>query len=140
VASHLQPVAQVDYHGPVGNFRQSPIAIRVDPNERETLAKRVHEIIQFRARRSEFFTEDMFSDPAWDILLELSLAEHCQVRVTVPNLCVGTRCPQTPPIRLFKHLSDLGLVIRRDDPLDARRTYVELSPEASTRMRAFLRA
>lgn len=140
MASHLQPVAQFDFHDSVGSFRQSSHAIRVDPTERAELARRVHEIIQFRARRSDFFPEDMFADPAWDILLELALAEHSQVRVTVSNLCVGTRVPQTTAIRWLKHLTDLGLVVRRDDPLDARRTYVELSADASARMRAFLRA
>lgn len=109
-----------------GNRRQAP------------LEEKLQQIIAARSDRSKFFPEDMFADPAWDILLELALAEQLQRRVSVTSLCVGSRVPQTTALRWIKHMTDMGWLVRRDDPLDARRKFVELSDDTSARMRAYL--
>ena len=103
-----------------------------------SLDTKLQQIIAGRSARAEYFPEDMFADPAWDILLELALAEQLQRRVSVTSLCVGSRVPQTTALRWIKHMTDMGWLVRRDDPLDARRKFVELSDDASTRMRAYL--
>jgi len=102
------------------------------------LDAKLQRIIAARNDRANFFPEDVFADPAWDILLELALAEQQQRRVSVTALCVGSRVPQTTALRWIKHMSDLGWLVRRDDPLDARRKFIELSDDTSTRMRAYL--
>lgn len=121
----------------IGNFNAPARPISGEGRE-VPLDVKLQKLIEARNDRANYFPEDMFADPAWDILLELTLAEQRQHRVTVTNLCVGSRVPQTTALRWIKHMTDLGWLVRRDDPLDARRKFVELSRETSGRMRAYL--
>lgn len=120
-----------------GNFSTAAKTI-VGDRRGVTLDEKIQQIISARNDRSNYFPEDMFADPAWDILLELALAEQQQRRVTVTNLCVGSRVPQTTALRWIKHMTDLGWLVRRNDPLDGRRAFIELSEDTSDRMRAYL--
>lgn len=94
-------------------------------------AEMIRSIIDHRRLRSGYFGNDLFADPAWDMMLKLLLAELMQVRVTVSDLCEGAAVPPTTALRWQRVLIDRDLVVRRPDPHDARRAFVELSPEAS---------
>lgn len=83
--------------------------------------------IRARAARTRFFKASLFSDPAWDILLELYAAEQEGRRVAVSTVGLGADIPQTTALRWISALSNEGLVNRADDPLDARRTFLSLS-------------
>lgn len=52
-------------------------------------AEAVRNVIRARRLRSRFFEEDLFADPAWDMLLDLLQAEIAQLRVPVSSLCPG---------------------------------------------------
>lgn len=95
-------------------------------------------IIAQRRQRHVHFATDLFSDPAWDILLELALAERQQRRVCVSSLCIGAQVPTTTALRWIRHMTDTGWLVRKDDPRDRRRTFVELSDHAAATMHAFL--
>ena len=89
--------------------------------------------IKERRLRTRFLPADLFSDPAWDMLLKLYLAEIVQQRVPVGS-CATAGAPMTTGLRWIKLLSDQGLIVRQSDPFDARRFYIELSPSASKAM------
>ena len=89
--------------------------------------------IKERRLRTRFLPADLFSDPAWDMLLKLYLAEIAQERVPVGS-CATAGAPMTTGLRWIKLLSDQGLIVRQSDPLDARRFYIKLSPLASKAM------
>jgi DNA-binding MarR family transcriptional regulator len=91
----------------------------------------IRSIIDLRRRRSSYLGNELFADPAWDMMLKLLLAELMQVRVTVSDLCEGAAVPATTALRWQKLLVERNLVVRRPDPHDARRAFVELSPKAS---------
>lgn len=110
-----------------------------DAAERRALEDRLTRLLQSRRRRVQFFPEALFADPAWDILLELSLAELQQRRVSISSLCFSAAVPQTTALRWIKSMTSDGLLVRRDDPLDARRTFVELAPSTSQKMLGYLR-
>ncbi|QDP20420.1 winged helix DNA-binding protein [Sphingomonas xanthus] len=99
----------------------------------------VDTILRTRRLRTSFFDDVLFADPAWDILLDLYMAELQQRRVTVSSLCVGANVPQTTALRWIKLMTDQGLLRRLDDTTDARRKIIELSPEAAMQMRDYLR-
>lgn len=102
------------------------------PTEGEpTRVEMIRSIIDLRRRRSSYLGNDLFADPAWDMMLKLLLAELMQVRVTVSDLCEGAAVPATTALRWQKLLVERNLVVRRPDPHDARRAFVELSPKAS---------
>jgi len=97
----------------------------------------VRSVIRARRLRSRFFAEDLFADPAWDMLLDLLQAEIAQLRVPVSSLCIAAAVPATTALRWLKNMTDRGLFVRRADPHDGRRVFVELSREASVAMRRY---
>ena len=97
----------------------------------------VRSVIRARRLRSRFFTEELFADPAWDMLLDLLQAELAQHRVPVSSLCIAAAVPATTALRWIKSMTDSGLFIRRADPHDGRRVFVELSSGASTALRGY---
>ena len=60
-----------------------------------------------------------------------------QRRVTVSSLCIAAAVPSTTALRWLKTLVDRGLLIRRADPTDLRRVYIELSPATSIALRRY---
>jgi DNA-binding MarR family transcriptional regulator len=95
----------------------------------------VRQVIRARRVRARFFDEELFADPAWDMLLDLLQAEIAQHRVPVSSLCIAAAVPATTALRWIKTMTDSGLFRRRADPHDGRRIFVELSPAASDAMR-----
>lgn len=97
----------------------------------------VRAVIRARRLRENYFPNELFADPAWDMLLDLLHAELSHLRVPVSSLCVAAAVPATTALRWLKTLTDQGLVLRRPDPHDGRRIFVELSPQASFALRSY---
>ena len=97
----------------------------------------VRAVIRARRLRSRYFSEELFADPAWDMLLDLLQAELAQLRVPVSSLCIAAAVPATTALRWLKSMTSQGLFVRRADPHDGRRVFVELSPHASQAMRRY---
>ena len=87
--------------------------------------------------RARYFDEELFADPAWDMLLDLLQAEIAQLRVPVSSLCIAAAVPATTALRWIKTMTDAGLFLRRADPHDGRRVFIELSRAASEGMRRY---
>ena len=100
-------------------------------------AETVRTVIRARRLRARYFPEELFADPAWDMLLDLLQAEIAQLRVPVSSLCIAAAVPATTALRWLKTLVSQGLFIRRPDPHDGRRVYVELAPDASNALRRY---
>jgi len=82
-----------------------------------------------RRRRTKIFqSEELFGEPAWDILLDLFIAAKERRRVSVTSACIGSAVPSTTALRWISILERQGLLTREADPGDARRVYVRLSP------------
>lgn len=82
-----------------------------------------------RRRRNKIFqSEELFGEPAWDILLDLFIAAKERRRVSVTSACIGSAVPSTTALRWISILERHGLLSREADPGDARRVYVRLSP------------
>jgi DNA-binding MarR family transcriptional regulator len=99
----------------------------------------VRQVIRARRLRARFFDEELFADPAWDMLLDLLQAEIAQHRVPVSSLCIAASVPATTALRWIKTMTDAGMFNRRADPHDGRRVFVELSPKTSEAMRLYFR-
>lgn len=104
---------------------------------REILAPTVTAVIRARRMRAQYFDEQLFADPVWDMLLDLFEAELAQRRVSVSSLCIAAEVPATTALRWLKTMAEKNLVIRRNDPIDGRRVYVELSPESSRALHGY---
>jgi DNA-binding MarR family transcriptional regulator len=100
-------------------------------------ADTVRAVIRARRLRARYFPEELFADPAWDMLLDLLQAEIAQLRVPVSSLCIAAAVPATTALRWLKTLVSQGIFMRRADPHDGRRVFVELAPEASQALRRY---
>jgi hypothetical protein len=100
-------------------------------------ADTVRSVIRARRLRSRFFPEELFADPAWDMLLDLLQAEVSHLRVPVSSLCIAAAVPATTALRWLKAMVSQGIFIRRADPHDGRRVFVELAPDASGALRRY---
>ena len=97
----------------------------------------VRTVIRARRLRGRYFGEELFADPAWDMLLDLLQAEIAQLRVPVSSLCIAAAVPATTALRWLKSMTEQGLFVRRADPHDARRVFVELAPASQRAMRRY---
>jgi DNA-binding MarR family transcriptional regulator len=114
---------------------EDPSAMR--PHSRKVKGDDIRAILKARRSRSQFFPENLFADPAWDILLELYAAELGQRRISVTSLCIGAAVPATTALRWINALEKAALLTRRNDPLDGRRIYVNLSQAGFEAMDAY---
>ena len=103
----------------------------------DVTAETVRTVIRARRLSSRYFDEGLFADPAWDMLLDLLQAEIAQLRVPVSSLCIAASVPATTALRWLKMMTQQGIFLRRADPHDGRRVFVELAPSASLAMRRY---
>jgi DNA-binding MarR family transcriptional regulator len=101
--------------------------------------REVRALIKQRRNRDRFLGDDLFADPAWDILLELYAAALGQLRTAVSSLCAGAAVPTTTALRWISLLEKKGMITRRADPIDGRRYFLMLSGEAREAMDAYFR-
>lgn len=92
-------------------------------------ARMIRRMIRRRRLRNEIFPLELFADPAWDILLELTVARLEGAPVPVSSLCIAAAVPTTTALRWINTMIDAGWLARRSDPKDRRRVLIELSPE-----------
>jgi hypothetical protein len=100
-------------------------------------AETVRSVIRARRLRARYFPEELFADPAWDMLLDLLQAEISHLRVPVSSLCIAAAVPATTALRWLKSMVASGMFVRRADPHDGRRVFVELAPETSATLRRY---
>ena len=103
-------------------------------------ASEIRALIRARRLRDQYFSGELFADPAWDMLLDLMAARLEQKRVAVSSLCIAAAVPATTALRWIKALTDRGLFVRAADPQDGRRVYIELSDDAARALGAYFAA
>lgn len=94
----------------------------------------VRRIIRQRQLRARFFDDDLFADPAWEMLLDLTAARAEHIRVSVTSLCIASGVPPTTALRWIGQMSDAGLLQRVEDETDRRRVFITLSDRAADAM------
>lgn len=131
----------------VGGLRVEAPALAFKAREREAPARQVRavrpplpdaslvrRIIRNRQQRARFFEGELFADPAWDILLDLTAARVEHVRVSVTSLCIASGVPPTTALRWIGQMKDAGLLQRIEDETDRRRAFITLTDQASEQM------
>ena len=96
--------------------------------------KFVKRCIIARSVRGEFFPAHLFADPAWDILLDLTLARLQGRKVSVSSLAIAANVPTTTALRWIAGMTEAGMLVRQADPSDSRRSYLSLSNEVYATM------
>lgn len=113
------------------NGEDDPPATIARPNYMKAL-------VAARADRDAIFQAGLFSDPAWEMMLDLAVAEASARPISVTSLCIASGAPTTTALRRIDDLEEAGLVKRVPDGRDRRRILVVLTEQGRGRMEAFV--
>ena len=94
----------------------------------------VRRIIRQRQLRARFFDGELFADPAWDMLLDLTAARAEHTHVSVTSLCIASGVPPTTALRWIGQMTDVGLLQRIEDEADRCRAFIALTDKAADAM------
>lgn len=109
-------------------------------NERRYLALARQAYALRRKRAVIFGNPELFGEPAWDILLDLYIAQAEGKPVSVSSACIGSASPATTGLRWLGVLAEEGLILRENDPEDNRRVLVRLTGKGVAAMETFFDA
>jgi FixJ family two-component response regulator len=102
------------------------------------IASTLRLIIGSRTLRARYFPGDLFADPAWDILLDLTRAALEKQQVSVSSVCIAASVPMSTALRWVRQMTDAGLLRRWTDPKDRRRDLIALTEQSASYMRDYL--
>ena len=95
------------------------------------------ELKTMRRLRSQYFPAELFSDPCWEMLLDLYDASLAGAEVTVTSLGAASGVPQTTALRRMETLQGHDLIVRTEDKSDKRRTIIRLSDTGMLAVESF---
>jgi hypothetical protein len=84
-------------------------------------------VLRLRRSRTEIMQVDLFSEPAWDLLLETLLAGFKGQRLTGYDVARNTNLAPTVMLRWIRHLNATGVLVA-GEPISLDRELV-LSPK-----------
>lgn len=88
-------------------------------------------------RRQLIGSEELFGEPAWEILLDVFVHEYEGKPLAITSTCATAGIPMSSGLRLIQKLCDADILRRIPDTFDGRRCFVRLQPAAYDRMRAY---
>lgn len=115
------------------------LTLREIEREEPFLADLAERIYDGRRRRVRFLDDDLFGEPAWDMLLDLFINHARKQRVPTTSLCIASQAPTTTALRWISILEQRGLVRRFSSERDQRVHYVELEEKGYRAVSGFLR-
>lgn len=95
-------------------------------------------LVAARADREAIFEGGLFSDPAWEMLLDLAFAEATGRSISVTSLCLASGASTTTALRRIDDLQEAGLLERVPDPADRRRILVTMTLKGREKMELFV--
>jgi len=107
------------------------------PHPEELLAL-AGKLIEARDIRSGCLPSSIFGEPGWDMLLALYRADGAGYRMTVSHMCRASQAPATTALRWIDNLIQLNMVLRRENPLDGRVVFIEMTPQTRRAIEHYL--
>lgn len=116
-----------------GSAAPKPDAIPMDDTKPDLLLIALAWVRARDARHREF-GENLFSDPAWNILLDVYINQRRGQRISISSLCMAAGAPMSTAVRWINLLVDRGLIAREPDQFDRRRFFIVLTEDGLTKM------
>jgi CheY-like chemotaxis protein/DNA-binding MarR family transcriptional regulator len=114
-------------HGRQVRRGEVPADGKVEPDPPQRRRATLDDLRAVRRVRERHFPTELFSDPCWEMLLDLYDAELDGAEVTVSSLGAASGVPLTTALRRMEVLQKHGYITRALDSDDRRRTIVKLS-------------
>lgn len=140
IAGNLEEVTAGAVLAPPSDETSEFLTLREIEREEPLLAYLAERIYDGRRRRNRFLDDDLFGEPAWDMLLDLFINHARKQRVPTTSLCIASQAPTTTALRWISILEQRGLVRRISSERDQRVHYVELEEKGYRAVSGFLRA
>ncbi|MDB5714418.1 MAG: hypothetical protein JWO15_1815 [Sphingomonadales bacterium] len=99
------------------------------------LAERIY---RSRRHREQIFKDDIFADPAWDILLDLFVKTQHGEQVNISSACHAAGVPEATALRYLKALTEKEYVERILHDSDRRSTILRLTDLGTDLMKQWL--
>jgi DNA-binding MarR family transcriptional regulator len=100
-------------------------------SHRDLQLARARDLYAFRRQReriaSAYTTEPIFSDPTWDILLDLYIHQIQGRPVSVSSCCIASQVAATTALRYIAALEEQGLIAREPHEHDKRSSLLRLT-------------
>lgn len=94
----------------------------------------IRSVLLVRRARSAILGENLFSDPAWDILLELYAAKLGERRTSLADLARAIEAPESTTKRWVAALEERGLVQSKIALTNSNVSWIDLSEEGADRL------
>jgi hypothetical protein len=134
IAERLRNAAPALGEDWAGGEHVAPVQAR-SPKNQLALARKAYALR--RKRTAIFGNAELFGEPAWDILVDLFIAQAEGKSVSVSSACIGSAAPATTGLRWLGVLADEGLVVRENDAEDQRRVLVRLTARGLSAMERY---
>jgi FixJ family two-component response regulator len=102
------------------------------------LAGFIRDLLRKEAKRRDIGGGEVFGDPAWEMLLDLMLAQLEQRTVAVSSACIASGAPMSTALRLVGRLVETGVLHKIPDPRDRRRHFLAINPRFEQPLRQYL--
>jgi hypothetical protein len=105
----------------------------------EFLSRLAQEEFELRRSRHCFLDDDLFGEPAWDILLELFIAKAGGKETMVKNCWLASGVPRSTALRYLAELEERSLVYKYGSETDGRVSCYMLTLSGEAQVRQALR-
>lgn len=95
--------------------------------KRASLLRSARARVKVRNQRRDILGKKLWNEASWDVLLALYTSWIDGIRLCVTDVAVMTGIPNATAIRWLGAFVDEGLLVRKEDAVDHRRTWVQLS-------------
>lgn len=106
-------------------------------NHRTALSAKARALRDLRVEAATAFPAGLISDPVFDMLLDLFIADEEGDRRSISDLLKG-QVPATTKLRWLARLESDRLVERMPDTLDRRRFFITLAEDCRSTMRSLM--
>lgn len=117
---------------------KQPHAIAANAPTAKQLVKLAKRLRDVRKSRVRFLDQDLFGEPAWDMVLALYIAHIEQYRLKVTDLVHESLASSSTALRWIIRLQKIGLIVRRENPMDHRSFYLEMPDDGVIKVTALL--
>jgi FixJ family two-component response regulator len=98
----------------------------------------IRRLLRNEAKRRQLGNGALFGDPAWDMLLDLTIARLEGRHVSVSSACIASGAPTTTALRLVNRLVGESILGRIPDEKDGRRDFLVIDPTIEGPLIAYL--